>query len=159
MSYQLNKTWEKIETNTEDICASAYLTPPYDTPSVGTSYTRVLGTFVNKCFSGFELDGSDRLLYNPDDGVTRTLKLDWSGVVSVNTTGNTIYVAIEKNGTPIGGSTGQAFAKVSGEDYVLGAVTSVELAPNDYIEIVIKLATGTYTVTVSELSTTLSKIN
>ena len=159
MSYLLNKTWKQIEDNTEDICASAYLTPPFDTPSVGTSYTRVLGAFVNKCFEGFELDGSDRLLYNPDDGVTRTLKLDWSGVVAVNTTGNTVYVAIEKNGTEIGGSVGTAFAKVSGEPYILGAVTSVELAPDDYIEIVVKLATGTYTVTVSELSTTLSKMN
>lgn len=160
MAYTLNKPWEAVENRTEKCGVSAYLTASANT-AVTTSYTKLLGTFSNKVIEDFEIDGtSGKLTYRPADGITRIFKLDYACTVSAPNVGDIITIGVEAgDGAPviIPGSETSITCRTAGDPYFGGAITSIELVPEDTIEIQIK-GDASFTATVEEFSTSLVKM-
>ena len=161
MAKELNFPWSAVNNRVAKIGVGAYLTASANT-AVTTSYTRLLGTFNNEFLEGFIIDtgNGDKLTYQPDDGLTRTFLLIYSGEVSAPTNNDEITVGIEKgDGTPaiVSGTVRTVDCRVANSPYVIASVYPITLEDGDTIEIQIK-GDRSFTATVSQFSAVITKM-
>ena len=157
--YELNVPWLAIQNRIALVGVGAELTASATTP-VTIAYTRLLGTFENEFIEGFFIDteNDNKLTYHPDDGVTRTFKLQWSGQVEAPTNNDKITIGIEYgNGTTEIVAERTILCRVADSPYNISALYVITLNDMDTIEIQIK-GDSSFTATVDAFSTVLSKM-
>ncbi len=161
MSYQfLYETWADIAKKIATVGIGAFLTSS-DTTAVTTSYVRLEGTFDNVEDEMFEINlSTERIKYNPVDGLTRTFTLTYTGDLSCPSNNDVATIGIEVThdevSTIVNGTEAHVTCRVGGSAYPFAKAYPLTLEANDEFEIQIK-GDSSFTVTMNEFATTMTK--
>lgn len=156
----LNFPEQALNNRVAKVGVGAYLTAQANT-TVTTAYTRLLGTFSNVELEGFEIDDTtSKLMYNPEDGLARTFKLNYSGELSCTGINDVAIVGIEltRDGSSsiVTGTECSTTCRTADSPFPFSKVFPIELEVGDLIEIQVK-GDDSFTVTMYEFATTLTK--
>ena len=156
----LNFPWSEVNNRVAKVGVGSSLSAATNTP-VTTTYTRLLGTFTNTELEGFELDeATDKLKYNPADGLDRTFDLIYTGQLNCPNLNDVATIGIEltrdASSSIVDGTETAVTCRTAGSDYSFARYFPLAIKVGDLIEIQIK-GDASFTVTVDEFSTSLTK--